>query len=124
MRASAQTVTSAEADHAADGWAFERLRSAADPTGAQGKPASLTGGMNSRREVEMNQHRFAGNRKVRAKVRNYRSEFTIETLDAAAKTRDQLADIIQEPYGISDEEAARELDGFLDRNLDSDLSLR
>ena len=72
----------------------------------------------------MNQHRFAGNRKVRAKVRNYRSELTVETLDAAATTRDQLADVIQEPYGISNEEAARELDGFLDHNRDSELSHR
>jgi hypothetical protein len=72
----------------------------------------------------MNQHRFAGNRKVRAKVRNYRSELTIETLDADAETRDRLADMIQEPYGISNEEVARELYGFLDHNRDSDLSHR
>jgi hypothetical protein len=72
----------------------------------------------------MNQHRFAGRKQFKGKVRGYWSELAIEPLDAAAVARGQLADRIQEPNGISNEEAARQLDGFLDRNRDWDLSHR
>jgi len=92
----------------------------ADPTGAQGKPASLTGSVNSSREIEMNQHRLAGNRKQLKGESRGRSKRTIAPLKAAGGTRDQLGDRVQEPYGISNEEAARQLDGFLDRTRDWD----
>jgi uncharacterized protein YjbJ (UPF0337 family) len=71
----------------------------------------------------MNQHRFTGNRKeFRGKARKYRGKPTVDPLDTAAGTGDRLADSVREPYGISNEEAARQLDGFLDRNRDWDPS--
>jgi hypothetical protein len=70
----------------------------------------------------MNQHRFMGNRKQsKGEVTEPWSELLI---DPAPGTRDQLADRVPEPHGISDEEAARQLDGFLDRNRRWDLSQR
>jgi len=77
--------------------------------------------VNSSGEIEMNQHRVAGNRKqLKAEVREHRRKRTNGTPKAAADTRNQFADRIQEPDGISNEEAARQLDGFLDRNRDWD----
>ena len=68
----------------------------------------------------MNQHRLAGNRKQLRGESRGRSKRTVAPLKAAAGTRDQLGDRVQEPYGISNEEAARQLDGFLDRTRDWD----
>lgn len=65
----------------------------------------------------MNQHRLAGKQmKGEAKGRSKRAGAPPK----AAGARDQLGDRVQEPYGISNEEAARQLDGFLDRNRDWD----
>ena len=73
----------------------------------------------------MNQHRLAGSRKqFRSVAREYSSEPTADRLDVAAGTGDRLTDRIQEPYGFSNEEAARQLDGFLERNRNWDLSHR
>ena len=59
----------------------------------------------------MNQ-RLAGKQiKGEAKGRSKRANAPLK-----AGTRDQLGDRVQEPYGISNEEAALQLDGFLDRN--------
>jgi hypothetical protein len=69
----------------------------------------------------MNQHRIAGNRKqLRGEVREYRSKWGIAALKLVAGTRDPLGEKIEEPDGLSNEEAARQLDGFLDRNRDWD----
>lgn len=69
----------------------------------------------------MNQHRVAVNRKqFKDEVREHRSKRGNAPLKVAAETRDQLGDRIQEPDGLSNEEAARQLDGFLDRNRDWD----
>ena len=112
----------AEEDHAqsTDAPGSNASGRAADPTVAQGKPAPLTGSVNSSREIEMNQHRLAGNRKQLKGESRGRSKRTVAPLKAAAGTRDQLGDRVQEPYGISNEEAARQLDGFLDRSRDWD----
>jgi uncharacterized protein YjbJ (UPF0337 family) len=77
--------------------------------------------MNGSGEIEMNQHRVAVNRKqFKGEVREHRSKRGIAPLTVVAGTRDQLGDRIQEPSGLSNEEAARQLDGFLDRNRDWD----
>jgi uncharacterized protein YjbJ (UPF0337 family) len=79
--------------------------------------------MNGSTEIDMNQHRFAGNRKQsKGETRKHLREPAINQLDAAAGTSDQLNDRIQEPYGMSNEEAARQLDGFPDHNRNWDLS--
>ncbi len=51
-------------------------------------------------------------------------ELTHNPLVVAAGTRDQLAGKIQERYGVSKEQAARELKDFLTRNRNWDLSNR
>jgi hypothetical protein len=76
--------------------------------------------MNSSTEIEMNQLRIAGNRKQSGGEARGRSKRAIKSPNAAAGTRDQLTDRNQEPYGISNEEAALQLDGFLDRSRDWD----
>ena len=79
------------------------------------------GSMNGSREIEMNQHRVAGNRKqLKGEVKEYRGGRAIAPLKVVAETRDQLGEKIQEPDGLSNDEAARQLDGFLDRNRDWD----
>ena len=80
--------------------------------------------MKGSKEIEMNQHRFAGNRKFRGKVRSIGVSLAIEALDVADGALDQIADRIHEPSEFSNEEAARQLDGFLDRNRNWDLSLQ
>ena len=77
--------------------------------------------MKGSKEIEMNQHRFSGKFRGKA-VRNTGASLAIEALDAAAGARDQIEDRIHEPSGFSNEEAARQLDGFLDRNRSWDLS--
>jgi hypothetical protein len=74
--------------------------------------------------MNQHQHRFAGRKQFKAKVKGYWNELAVDPLHAAAGTRAQPAERIQEPYGISNEEAALQLDGFLDRNRDWDLSHR
>ena len=79
------------------------------------------GSMNGSGVIEMNQHRIAGNRKqLRGEVREYRSRRGIAALKLVAGTRDPLGEKIEEPDGLSNEEAARQLDGFPDSNRDWD----
>jgi hypothetical protein len=78
--------------------------------------------MNGSKEIEMNQHRFSGNRKFRGEVRGTGASLAIEALDIADGVQDQIADRIHEPSGFSNEEAARQLDGFLERNRNWNLS--
>jgi len=68
----------------------------------------------------MTQHRVAGNRKqIKGETRD-RGRRATAALKVVAGTRDQLGEKIQEADGLSNEEAARQLDGFLDRNRDWD----
>ncbi len=73
----------------------------------------------------MNQDRFAGIwKQFRGKVKGSWGKLTNNLLVVTAGTRDQLAGRIQERYGISKEEAARQLKDFLDRNRNWNLSNR
>ncbi len=65
----------------------------------------------------MNQERFAGIRQqLRGMVKKSWGRMTNNPLVVAAGIRDQCAGSIQERYGISKEQAARQLKDFLDRN--------
>jgi uncharacterized protein YjbJ (UPF0337 family) len=76
-------------------------------------------------EIEMNQDRFAGIcKQLRGKLRGRWGELTNNPLGVTAGTRDQLAGRIQERYGVSKENAARQLKDFLDRNRNWDLANR
>jgi uncharacterized protein YjbJ (UPF0337 family) len=76
-------------------------------------------------EIEMNQDRFAGiGKQFRGKVKEHWGKLTNDRLGVAAGTRDQLAGRIQERYGVSKENAARQLKDFLDRNRNWDLANR
>ena len=73
----------------------------------------------------MNQDRCAGIwKQFRGKVRGRWGELTNNPLVVTAGTRDQLAGRIQERYGVAKEEAARQLQDFLDRNRNWDLPNR
>jgi len=77
--------------------------------------------MKGSKEIEMNQHRFSGKFRGKA-VRSTGASLAIEALDIADGVQDQIADRIHEPSGFSNEEAARQLDGFLERNRNWNLS--
>jgi uncharacterized protein YjbJ (UPF0337 family) len=65
----------------------------------------------------MNQDRFAGIwKQFSGKVKGRWGELINNPLVVTAGTRDQLAGRIQERYGVSKEQAARQLKDFLDRN--------
>ncbi len=73
----------------------------------------------------MNQDRFAGIwKQFRGKVKGRWGKLTNNPLVVTAGTRDQLAGRTQERYGISKEDAARQLKDFLERNRNWDLSNR
>ncbi len=73
----------------------------------------------------MNQDRIAGIwKQFRGKVKGRWGELTHDPQVVTAGARDQLAGRIQERYGVSKEEAARQLKDFLDRNRNWDLSSR
>ena len=70
----------------------------------------------------MNQDRFAGIwKQFRGKVKGRWGKLTNNLLVVTAGTSDQLAGRIQERYGISKEEAARQLKDFLNRNRNWNL---
>jgi uncharacterized protein YjbJ (UPF0337 family) len=72
----------------------------------------------------MNQNRFAGIcKQFRGKVKGRWGKLTHNPLVSYAGTRDQLAGKIQERYGVSQEQAARQLKDFLYRNRDWDWDL-
>ena len=74
----------------------------------------------------MNQDRFEGNwKQFGGKVKEQWGRRTNDPQRELAGRRDQLAGRIQEGYGISNEEAARQLKDFLDHNRNWwDLSKR
>ena len=73
----------------------------------------------------MNQDRFAGIcKQFSGKVKEHWGKRTNNPLVVTAGTRDQLAGRIQERYGVAKEKAARQLNDFLDRNRNWDLSNR
>ena len=73
----------------------------------------------------MNQARFAGIwKKFSGKVKGRWGKLTNNPLLVTAGAREQRAGRIHEQYGVSKEEAARQLKDFLDRNRNWDLSNR
>ncbi len=73
----------------------------------------------------MNQDRFEGIwKQFSGKVQGHWGELTHNPLAVSAGTRAQLAGRIQERYGVSKEEAARQLKEFLDRNHNWDILKR
>jgi uncharacterized protein YjbJ (UPF0337 family) len=73
----------------------------------------------------MNRDRFEGSWKQFAgRVKEQLGKLTSDPQREFAGRRDRLAGRIQERYGISKEEAARQLRDFLDRNRDWNLSSR
>ena len=70
----------------------------------------------------MNKDRFEGSYKqFRGKVKAQWGRFTHDTQREFAGLRDQRTGRIQERYGYSKEEAARQLKDFLHRNRNWDL---
>lgn len=73
----------------------------------------------------MNQARFAGIwKQFRGTMMGRWGKLTNNPLMVTAGARDRRAGRIQEQYGVSKEEAARQLKDFLDRNRNWDLSNR
>ena len=73
----------------------------------------------------MNQARFAGILKqFKGTMTERWGKLTNNAVLATTGARDYRAGRIQEQYGISKEEAARQLKDFLDRNRNWDLSNR
>jgi uncharacterized protein YjbJ (UPF0337 family) len=73
----------------------------------------------------MNRDRFEGSwKQFGGKVKEQWGRLTADPGREFAGRRDQIAGRIQERYGISKEEAARQLKDFLDRNRNWDLSNR
>jgi uncharacterized protein YjbJ (UPF0337 family) len=73
----------------------------------------------------MNRDRLEGNWKLfGGKVKEQWGRLTHDPQREFAGRRDQLAGRIQERYGISKEQAARQLKDFRDRNRDWNLSNR
>ena len=68
-------------------------------------------------EIDMNRDRFEGNwKQVSGNVKEQWGRRTNDPQRELAGRRDQLAGRIQERYGISNDEAARQLKDFLDHN--------
>ena len=73
----------------------------------------------------MNQDRVAGIwKQFSGKVKGRWGTLASNPRVVTAGTRDQLAGRIQERYGVSKEQAARQLKDFFDRNRNWDLSNR
>ncbi len=73
----------------------------------------------------MNRDRLEGNwKQFGGKVKERWGRLTHDPQCESAGRRDQVAGIVQERYGISIEEAARQLQDFLDRNRNWDLPNR
>jgi uncharacterized protein YjbJ (UPF0337 family) len=71
----------------------------------------------------MNQDRFAGIcRQFTGTMKERWGNLTNNPLVVAAGTRDQREGRIQERYGVSQENAARQLEDFFARNRNWDLS--
>jgi uncharacterized protein YjbJ (UPF0337 family) len=73
----------------------------------------------------MNQDRIAGVcKQFSGTMKQGWGKLTDNPLLVTAGTRDQLAGKIQERYGVSKEQAARQLKDFFERNRNWDLSSR
>ena len=73
----------------------------------------------------MNRDRFEGNwKQFGGKMKEHWGRLTNDPQREFTGKRDQLAGRMQVRYGISKEEAERQLKDFLDRNRDWDLSNR
>jgi uncharacterized protein YjbJ (UPF0337 family) len=73
----------------------------------------------------MNQARFEGILKqFRGTAMGHWGKLTNNPLIVAAAAREHRAGRVQEQYGVSKEEAARQLKDFVDRNRNWDLSNR
>ena len=73
----------------------------------------------------MNRDRWEGSwKQFGGKVKEQWGRLTRDHQCESDGRRDQVAGRVQERYGISTEEAARQLQDFLDRNRDWDFSKR
>lgn len=73
----------------------------------------------------MNRDRLEGGwKQFGGKVKEQWGRLTHDPRRELAGRRDQLAGRVQQRYGISKEQSARELKDFLDRNRNWDLSSR
>jgi uncharacterized protein YjbJ (UPF0337 family) len=74
-------------------------------------------------EIGMNRERFEGNwKQLGGKVNERWGRLTNDPQRELAGRRTQVAGRIQKRYGIAKEEAARQLEDFLDRNRNWHLS--
>jgi uncharacterized protein YjbJ (UPF0337 family) len=72
--------------------------------------ARHVGGNNQRQEIEMNWDQVEGNwKQLKGGVREEWGKLTNDQLDVIAGNRDQLSGKIQEAYGVTKEEAERQL---------------
>ena len=81
---------------------------------------------NEQQEIDMNRDRFEGNlQQFGGKAKEHWGRFTNDPQPELAGRHDQLAGRIQQRDKISKEDAARQLDDFLDHNRNRwDLSNR
>jgi uncharacterized protein YjbJ (UPF0337 family) len=88
------------------------------------RTCAATGGMVPPRRIKrteraMNWDRIEGNwKQFKGKVKERWGKLTDDQLDMIAGKRDQLAGRIQELYGLSRDEADRQITDFEDRNAD------
>jgi uncharacterized protein YjbJ (UPF0337 family) len=77
------------------------------------------GEQSNQSETSMNWDRVQGNwKQFKGKVKEQWGKLTDDQLDIIAGKREQLAGRVQEVYGVSREEAERQITEFEDRNRD------
>jgi uncharacterized protein YjbJ (UPF0337 family) len=86
----------------------------------ENKPARIAAGTcNSQGAKQMNWDRIEGNwKQLKGKAKQQWGKLTDDQLDVIAGSRDQLAGKIQEEYGISKDEAEKQLEDFETRYRD------
>jgi uncharacterized protein YjbJ (UPF0337 family) len=83
------------------------------PVGRTLRPLRI---FNQRQEIEMNWDQVEGNwKQLKGNVKEQWGKLTDDQLDVIAGKRDQLAGKIQEAYGVSKEEAERQLSDWQQR---------
>jgi uncharacterized protein YjbJ (UPF0337 family) len=76
-------------------------------------------------EHRMNWDRIEGNwKQLKGKVKEQWGKLTDDDIDMIAGKRDQLAGKLQESYGITKDEAERQIDSFGTRYGDDDIGIR
>jgi uncharacterized protein YjbJ (UPF0337 family) len=83
------------------------LQPASRPVGRTLRPLEM---FNQRKEIRMNWDQVEGNwKQLKGNVKEQWGKLTDDQLDVIAGKRDQLAGKIQEAYGVSKDEAERQL---------------